>query len=64
MGKILWKQETVKNFSFQLLNFKDFVPALPGCLVIRAMAQSAQLPADVEVMGSYVNSLCSDTADR
>ena len=58
MGKILWKQAAVKNLSFQLLNFKDFVTALTGCLVIRAAAQSPQLLADVEVMGSYVNPHC------
>lgn len=58
MGKILWKQAAVKNFSFQLLNFKDFITALTGYLVIRAMAESPQLLADMEVMGSYANPLC------
>lgn len=49
-GKILQKQALVKNF-FQLSNFKDFVPVLAGCLVIRTVAQSPQLLADMEVMG-------------
>lgn len=40
MGKTLWKQAAVKNLSFQLVDFTDFITAMTGGLVIRAVAQS------------------------